>query len=226
MAVTLGGTRPTVWATGVPTTSSLNFTLGQIVANVVTVQLPTTGDLQVYFGGGSGTVDLVVDVVGYYVPSNAGPAGPAGPQGVPGPQGEPGPLGPTGSGISAQFFALMPPDNAATVAVGTDVQFPQDGPNSGAATISRLTASTFNLSAIGIYRVSFQVPVTEAGQLILTLDGADLAYTVVGRATGTSQITGTALIQTIVENSILTVRNPAGNSNALTISPLAGGTRP
>ena len=73
MVVTLGGTRPTVWATGVPTTSSLNFTLGQIVANVVTVQLPTTGDLQVYFGGGSGTVDLVVDVVGYYVPSNAGP---------------------------------------------------------------------------------------------------------------------------------------------------------
>ena len=25
----------------------------------------------------------------------------------------------------------MPPDNAATVAPGTDVSFPQDGPNSG-----------------------------------------------------------------------------------------------
>ena len=95
----------------------------------------------------------------------------------------------------ADFFALMPPDNAATVAPGTDVSFPQDGPTSGAA-ITRTGPSTFNLSAIGTYQVLFQVSVDEAGQLILTLNGADLAYTVVGRATGTSQIVGMALVQT------------------------------
>lgn len=66
----------------------------------------------------------------------------------------------------------------------------------------------------------------EAGQLILTLNGADLAYTVVGRATGASQITGMAIVTTTVINSILIARNPAGNSTALTITPLAGGTRP
>ena len=120
----------------------------------------------------------------------------------------------------------MPPDNAATVAVGGDVDFPQDGPNSGTG-IVRATADSFTLSAIGTYQVLFQVSVSEAGQLILTfLNGADLAYTVVGRATGTSQIVGMALVQTSVVNSILTVRNPAGNSTALTITPLAGGTRP
>jgi hypothetical protein len=70
------------------------------------------------------------------------------------------------------------------------------------------------------------VSVTEAGQLLLTLNGADLAYTVVGRATGTSQIVGMALVTTTSVNSILTVQNPAGNSTALTITPLAGGTRP
>ena len=86
-------------------------------------------------------------------------------------------------------------------------------------------SSTFNLSAIGTYQVLFQVSVTEAGQLVLTLNGAELAYTVVGRATGTSQIVGMALVQTTVINSILTVRNPAGDSTALTITPLAGGTR-
>ena len=212
-------------ATGVPSTSSLNFTPGQIVANEFTVQLATTGDVQVYFGGGSGTVDLVIDVVGYYVPASAGPAGPPGIQGVPGIQGEPGIQGPAGSGIAAEFFALMPPDNGNTVAIGTDVEFPQDGPNSSAGIIARLSATTFNLATIGIYRVSFQVPVTEAGQLILTLDGIDLDYTVVGRATGTSQIIETALIETTVENSIVTVRNPAGNLSALTISPNAGGAR-
>jgi hypothetical protein len=119
----------------------------------------------------------------------------------------------------------MPPDNAATVAPGTDVDFPRDGPNSGTG-IVRATADSFTLSAIGTYQVLFQVSVTETGQLILTLNGADLAYTVVGRATGTSQIVGMALVQTSVVNSILTVRNPAGNSTALTITPLAGGTRP
>lgn len=119
----------------------------------------------------------------------------------------------------------MPPDNAATVAPGTDVSFPEDGPTSATA-ITRTGPSSFNLANIGTYQVSFQVSVTEAGQLILTLNGADLAYTVVGRATGTDQLSRTALVSATVINSILTVRNPAGNATALTITPLAGGTPP
>lgn len=82
------------------------------------------------------------------------------------------------------------------------------------------------MTEIGTYQVFFQVAVDEAGQLILTLNGADLAYTVVGRATGASEIVGMAIVTTTVINSILTVRNPVGNAAALTITPLAGGTRP
>ncbi len=150
----------------------------------------------------------------------AGPVGPAGPQGVPGEQ------GPAGGVLSfADFYALMPPDNAATVAPGTDVSFPQDGPNSG-TDITRIDADSFQLGPIGTYQVFFQVSVTEPGQLILTLNGADLPYTVVGRATGTSQIIGMALVETTSGNSVLTVRNPAGTAAALTITPLAGGVRP
>jgi hypothetical protein len=118
----------------------------------------------------------------------------------------------------------MPNDNAATVGIGTDVSFPQNGPSS-ASTIARTGNSTFSLSAIGTYQVMFQVSVSEPGQLNLTLNGADLAYTVVGRATGTSQIVGMSLVTTTAVNSILTVRNPAQNSTALTITPIAGGTR-
>ena len=59
---------------------------------------------------------------------------------------------------------------------------------------------------------------------MLTLNGNELDYTVVGRATGTSQIIGTAIVTTTTTNSILTVRNPAGNAAALTITPSAGGT--
>jgi hypothetical protein len=161
------------------------------------------------------------------VPGPAGGTGPAGPTGATGFQGPAGATGATGPGGSlafADFFALMPSDNSAPVAPGSDVSFPQSGPSSGGA-IARLSSSTFSLSAIGTYQVMFQVSVDEPGQLILTRNGADLAETVVGRATGTSQLVGMSLVTTTVANSILTVRNPAGNSTALTITPIAGGTR-
>ncbi|MBR1718237.1 MAG: collagen-like protein [Bacilli bacterium] len=154
-----------------------------------------------------------------------GPTGPAGADGSIGPTGPTGPTGPSNISSFADFFALMPPDNAATVAPGTDVSFPQDGPNSG-TDISRINANSFNLSSIGTYQIMFQVSVTEAGQLELTLNGNAIEYTVVGRATGTDQITGMYLIETTTINSVLTVRNPADNSTALTITPLAGGTEP
>ena len=156
-----------------------------------------------------------------------GPPGPPGPIGPQGPQGEVGPEGPPGpGGVSnfADFFALMPPDNAATIAAGADLLFPQDGPTSS-TTITRISPGSFNLAEVGSYLVEFQASVDEAGQLILTLNGTDLAYTVSGRATGTNQIVGMVLVTTTTPNSVLTVRNPAGNATALTITPNAGGTR-
>ena len=79
----------------------------------------------------------------------------------------------------------MPPDKAATVAPGTDVEFPE----------------------IVTYQVLFQVSVNEAGQLILTLNGNDLKYSAVGRSTGTDQIIGLALVTTTSVNSNLTYNN-------------------
>ena len=161
-----------------------------------------------------------------------GPQGPQGEVGPQGPQGEVGPQGPQGEqglpgGVLsyANFYALMPPDNAATVAPGTDVSFPQNGPIAN-TNIGRLDGSSFLLGPIGTYQVLFAVSVTEAGQLLLTLNGAELPYTTVGRATGAEQIIGMAIVTTETENSVLTVRNPADNAAALTVTPLAGGTRP
>ena len=132
------------------------------------------------------------------------------------------PGGGTGILDFADFFALMPPDNAATVSPGTDVQFPQNGPTSASA-IARVGPSTFKLSAIGTYQVMFQVSVNEPGQLVLVANGAEQAYTVVGRQTGSSQMVGTALITTTVADTILSLRNPAASTIALTITPDAGG---
>lgn len=121
----------------------------------------------------------------------------------------------------ALFFALMPGDNSATVAVGGAVQFPQNGPTSG--TILRTGASTFKLAVAGTYEIAWQVSVNEPGQLQLAIGGVGLPNTVVGSATGTRQLSGNTLIKTLTVNNILSLINPIGNSTALTVTPIAGG---
>ena len=49
----------------------------------------------------------------------------------------------------------MPGDNAANIAAGGSVDFPEDGPSSGTGLIARTGADTFNLVIIGFYRGLF-----------------------------------------------------------------------
>jgi hypothetical protein len=151
-----------------------------------------------------------------------GKRGRNGKRGRDGKHGRDGKPGVTGA---ADFYALIPGDNAATVAPGTDVAFPQDGVNTD-TNITRISAYTFNIENVGTYLVQFQVSVTEAGQLCLALNGVEEPFTFVGRATGTSQLVGNCLIKTVTENTIVSVRNPSAETTALTITPLAGGTNP
>ncbi len=90
----------------------------------------------------------------------------------------------------------------------------------------RVSSSTFELSEVGSYDVSFVVSVSEPGQIGLALNGVEFPYTVIGRATGTSEIVGDSLVTTTSVGTVLTVLNPAGESTALTITPLAGGKDP
>jgi len=156
------------------------------------------------------------------IPGVAGPAGAPGLAGAAGIQGIPGVPGAPGILDFSDFYALMPGDNAATIGAGTPVLFPQDGSSNGV--ITRLTDGTFLLPTIGTYLVMFQVSTTEAGQLALNLNSSLIANSVVGRATGTSQIVGISLVTTTTPNGVIEVVNPPGNSPALTITPDAGGT--
>jgi hypothetical protein len=88
-------------ATGVPATAGLNFTPGDVVANSITVAVPTAGanagQIDLYYGTPvtGATMDVVVDVVGYATSAGLldlvnrvtaletqGVAGPAGANGV------------------------------------------------------------------------------------------------------------------------------------------------
>lgn len=153
------------------------------------------------------------------------PVGPAGPAGTNGTNGVNGTSG--GALGFAHFYALMPGDNTGTIAVDAPVNFPQNGATSvGLDTPTRLSANTFNLPTIGTYEIFFQVSIAEAGQLVLTINGVPIPFSVAGRATGSSQISNNVLVTTTLTNRVLEVRNAPGNPAALTITPIAGGTNP
>jgi hypothetical protein len=79
-----------------PTTSTINFTSGEVVGNGLIVALSATGTLSAtYMSTAGNTTDLVFDVTGYFV-AGAGAQGPAGPQGPKGDTGDTGATGDTG----------------------------------------------------------------------------------------------------------------------------------
>jgi hypothetical protein len=51
---------------GTPSTSILNYLTGQTVSNTVIVPVAADGDIELYNGGASGSVDLLADVAGYF----------------------------------------------------------------------------------------------------------------------------------------------------------------
>jgi hypothetical protein len=79
-----------------PLAASLNWVAGQApTPNAVTSGLGATGAIWLY--NHVGTVNAVIDIVGYFTPTRAGDVGPQGPTGPAGPAGISGPPGPTGS---------------------------------------------------------------------------------------------------------------------------------
>lgn len=126
-----------------------------------------------------------------------------------------------GAASFAHFFALMPGDNADTVASNTAIDFPQDGAFLG-ADITRASASQFTIVTTGYYRITSQVSVDEAAQIAVAINGVKDTNTVVGRATGMNQIF-LDVILALTAADVITIINGA-SAAALTITPIAGGT--
>ena len=83
-------------ASGTPATSNINWAAGGAnIANSVTVQLPASGQIDIFVNGTVGSV--LIDVAGYMLPATSGPAGPTGPPGADGAKGDTGPPGPSGT---------------------------------------------------------------------------------------------------------------------------------
>ncbi len=106
-----------------------------------------------------------------------------------------------------QYSALL----VTGLAAGAAMPFPHNGATSSGG-VTRTGDTTFQLAAVGTYLVQFEVTAANAAQLQLRLNGAYIANSVVGRATGQTQIVGISLVTTTTANSILEVVNPPGNT--------------
>jgi hypothetical protein len=187
-------------------------------------------------------------VLGYQPPSRKGPTGPAGPTGPTGPgvgatgatgsQGPTGPIGPTGATGPiatlgyAQFYGVSGsfglPDYPTMIGVGQPFPFPENGPVGGTTPITRQfpSSSAFILPATGIYRVSWQISLSESNQVQLVLNGIPLSPSglgTTGQATGFNQNMNTMTIQATA-GDVLQLLNVSPTS--VTVTPLAGGSNP
>jgi hypothetical protein len=124
----------------------------------------------------------------------------------------------------AEFYALMPPDNAVAVAVGDSIDFPRDGLFFGDS-IERSGSSDFEflLKAIGTYKITFQASIAQAGQLGILLNGALVTKSIVGKASTGGQLFCSCLVNSTVVDSTLSIVNPLGNVGSLTLTVSAGG---
>lgn len=159
----------TVWPADVdqPEASSLNWTAGQApTPNAVTVAVSSGG--QISFFASAGTVDLIADITGYFVP--AGAAG--GPPGPPGPVGERGPVGQQCAATlrwdlaRCQIATLPLPAGALTPAGIATNGRSLIVANAGSANVSRVDIETLDASNIAL-------PAGAATPMEITFDGSN-----------------------------------------------------
>ena len=181
----------TVWPAdkSKPFVSNLNWVGGQAPApNQVTTGLDASGQFSVY--NNTGSVDVIIDIVGVYEPSsgggggqagpagpkgNPGPAGPAGPAG--GPQGDSGPVGPQGA-AGTELMTSSNPDTSSGNGQFSSMKLDFDGN----PVISHIDPSTGDLRVTRCFDPSCVVARTNVvdtgilGQFTsLGLDQGDLA---------------------------------------------------
>lgn len=132
-----------------------------------------------------------------------------------GPTGPTGPIGPPSVFLGAADFYML---TTSTVTAGSEIPFTQNGPIIGTS-ITRISDSKFNLAAIGIYSVSFNITSIDTGQLVIFLNSVEETNTAIQKGAGISVFSQTCLIPTITANTVLSIRNKGTSS--ISISPLA-----
>ena len=180
-------------ATGVPATSGLNFTPGDVVANSITVAVPTAGanagQIDLYYGtpATGATMDVVADIVGYTTSTGLldlvnrvtaleteGVAGPAGANGANGANGT---NGVTGRNYGRTITSLTTVDTSGNVGDYTSITIGVDGNpiisyHDATAGALKVAACT-NTTCTGVSTITTVDNTNDVGQYSSITIGAD-----------------------------------------------------
>ncbi len=167
----------TVYPTGDtrPTASTVNWSAAGAVANTATVVVHPAHSVTIY--NLKGTVNVVIDLLGYYAPSPVGGApgaqgiqgiqGPPGADGAQGIQGIPGPAG------SAGAFLYATATSSQSVLGGANLPFDTVNSETAGAFSTDVAEDAFTATDAGIYKVSFGLTSVAPAQITVTVDGND-----------------------------------------------------
>jgi hypothetical protein len=216
-----------------PISSSINWFSPGAVANSGTIAIHSDHIVTLY--NLSGTVDVVMDLLGYYAPSPAGSAGPQGPQGVPGdmgpsgldsslagPMGPPGPqgdVGPAGAGATVNYLYATH-SGAARVAANAAVPFTNPAAIVVGGLALGLDGTSFTANATGTYRISFGVSTSTTG-------GAQIDVMVGGVSKGKfgandGEVTGTVVLS-LTAAQVVTLKNLTSEDGSIALTTVDGG---
>jgi hypothetical protein len=201
-----------------PGTSSINWNDSGATANQTVVQVPASHSITVY--NNQGTVNVLIDLLGYYSPSSAGSnaqvsAGPAGPQG---PAGATGPQGPAGTiTTEGKHWGIIDRNT-----IGSPVGALRTGPFEGAA-VPPLGDGSLGFAVANVAgateKVSFGNEVDYKGGLVANINkvgfsvfttGEDKALNVDNLPNITFEVDPTGFTTTTGPNFSSLVFNPAG----------------
>lgn len=137
-----------------PGTANLNFVAGQApTPNAANIPLAGDGTFNVF--NAFGTVDVIIDVNGFYQPSTA--VGATGPQGPQGPQGEPGEEGAVGDVTLSHGFGPTIVNNACCesfTSIVFDSAYTRVGYDGGGAVVQRPLTGPVSFGASDQYRLA------------------------------------------------------------------------
>ena len=224
----------TVYPTGEarPTTSSINWDSSAAVANSATIRIGASHSVSIY--NLKGTVNVVMDLLGYYAPAPAGgtpgatgATGQHGADGVDGQRGAQGPQGPQGVASPPTQPLYFYASNAAaeTVVLGAAVRFGQAGlssPPSPGGIVVNGPGSTFSVPTAGVYTVTFAVTAIVDNQLSVQVNG--IVASLFGAEAHTPGI-GTAVVALSAGDVLTIVNSTTGPSaGSLDLDGSIGGT--
>jgi hypothetical protein len=192
-----------------PGTSTINWHDAEALANTATVNVHSDHTLSIF--NLKGTVDVVIDLMGYYAPSpsgSGGQTGPQGPQGPEGPEGPEGPQGPAGRGDFLYAFNNSP----VGMDTGGTMTFDTVGAQSGITSdISDPDPATlFTVTNDGVYRVEYEIVTavaTPESQFVIQVDSIDTGFIFGGEGRVN---TGTAVLMLQAGDTISVVNGESG----------------